>query len=210
MMSDKGRPIRMKDLWNIPNGFTLSRLFLAIPLPFLIIYGEWYFAIAWLWAASITDWFDGKLARKFNQVTGIGEVLDLVVDRTLMIPGIISIIAAGLMPNDWFSFIAYMIFFLFVISGDLLVLGGLYIFARMKRRRPLLVYPSPPLSAKWLYAIQLLGLTLMISPIPDITVGVILIGMSAYNAYAANAFMNKAMWIFTGDVKKGMGKESDV
>ena len=197
-MADKGRPIRLKDIGNIPNGFTLSRFFLAIPLPFLIMFGEWYYAVIWLWVASVTDYFDGKLARRFDQVTGMGEVLDIVIDRTITIPCIIAIIGGGLLPGDLFNYVVHMIFFMFLISGDIMVLIGIFLFARLKKKDPYLTYPSPPYTAKWLYAIQLLGLTLIIAPVPVITVSVILIAMIVYNAYAANIFFEKAKWIFFG------------
>ena len=62
---------------NTPNKLTVARMILV---PFLVLFmltdlgGETnrYIALAIFVVASVTDWFDGKLARKYNLVTNFG------------------------------------------------------------------------------------------------------------------------------------------
>ena len=65
---------------NTPNKLTVARMILV---PFLVLFmltdlgGEAnrYIALAIFVVASVTDWFDGKLARKYNLVTNFGVVI---------------------------------------------------------------------------------------------------------------------------------------
>ncbi len=203
-MADKPRPIRLKDLWNVPNAFTISRLFLAIPLPFLVIYASWHYAVGYMWVVSATDYFDGKLARWFNKVTGIGEVLDIVIDRAITTPVIIAFLYVKGVEGSIFVMTSFFVFIVIVLLGEILVLVGIFLFARMKRENPLLIYPSPPFVAKFLFFVQLVGLSLLLSPLPQHYTATYLLLASAYNLYAASVFFFKGKWIFMGDVEEGM------
>ena len=68
--------------WTIPNAVSLLRL-LGIPAFFyLLLHAENYFgALCVLVIAGATDWVDGYLARKLNQVSRLGVLLDPLVDR---------------------------------------------------------------------------------------------------------------------------------
>ncbi len=72
---------------NLPNILTLSRI-VMIPV-FVVAYYlpvEWnYYACALLfWIAAVTDWFDGYLARKWDQSTPFGAFLDPVADKLMV------------------------------------------------------------------------------------------------------------------------------
>ena len=73
--------------WNVPNTLTLLRI-LAIPLIVILFYSGWehagpYSAIAFA-IAGITDWLDGYLARKLNQISRFGKFLDPVADKLIV------------------------------------------------------------------------------------------------------------------------------
>lgn len=86
---------------NIPNSVTFSRL---LGLPFLL-YGlhnptessRWICLAIFLVAAG-TDWLDGYLARKLNQITDLGKFLDPLVDKLLVLAPLLALIESGEVP----------------------------------------------------------------------------------------------------------------
>lgn len=76
----------------ISNRLTMARL-IASPLPgILLLFGFRWLAFCLFIIVALTDKLDGYLARKLNQVTQLGEVLDPMVDKALIVFTIISII----------------------------------------------------------------------------------------------------------------------
>jgi CDP-diacylglycerol--glycerol-3-phosphate 3-phosphatidyltransferase len=71
-------------VFNIPNQITIARLVLAI-LVFVLIAWQLYMAalIAFIIAAG-TDWCDGFWARRYNQVTKLGRILDPFADKIII------------------------------------------------------------------------------------------------------------------------------
>lgn len=86
---------------NIPNLLSLFRL--ALVLAFCGVF-FWPDQRARLWAAgvyvlaSITDVADGYLARRWNQVTRLGRILDPLADKLMTFSVVICITAVGLIP----------------------------------------------------------------------------------------------------------------
>ncbi|MBE9212762.1 CDP-diacylglycerol--glycerol-3-phosphate 3-phosphatidyltransferase [Plectonema cf. radiosum LEGE 06105] len=85
----------------LPNWITFSRL-LGIPF---IIYGlhnptpqtRWVCLTIFIIAAA-TDWLDGYLARKLNQISDLGKFLDPLVDKLLVLAPMLSLIELGQIP----------------------------------------------------------------------------------------------------------------
>ena len=70
----------------IINILTLSRIILAALIFTLLISPDGYFlALALFFLAGITDYFDGYLARKYNAVSQLGEILDPIADKILIL-----------------------------------------------------------------------------------------------------------------------------
>ena len=68
------------------NLITLSRIFLGAVIFALITRTEMYwYAFVLFFMASITDYFDGYLARKYNLVSQLGEILDPIADKILIV-----------------------------------------------------------------------------------------------------------------------------
>lgn len=80
-------------IWTIPNLITVIRL-LCIPLFVWLIFGPGErYAAAWLLGGlGATDWVDGYLARRLDQSSEIGRLLDPTVDRLMFIVGITALI----------------------------------------------------------------------------------------------------------------------
>jgi len=80
---------------NIPNTLTLMRIFL---IPIMVIVYYLPFANANVWAtvifafAAITDWFDGYLARKWQQTSAFGAFLDPVADKLIVSVALILLV----------------------------------------------------------------------------------------------------------------------
>jgi cardiolipin synthase (CMP-forming) len=90
-------------LWTIPNAFTLVRLLLLPVFLYVLFELENRAAAAWmLGALGATDWIDGYLARRLNQVSEFGKIFDPTVDRLLFLVATTAIIIDGSIPL-WFA-----------------------------------------------------------------------------------------------------------
>jgi CDP-diacylglycerol--glycerol-3-phosphate 3-phosphatidyltransferase len=68
------------------NALTLSRIFLAAIIFLLLTRPEGYFlAFILFFVAGVTDYFDGYLARKYNLTSQVGEILDPIADKILIV-----------------------------------------------------------------------------------------------------------------------------
>tara|TARA_B110000090_G_scaffold195857_1_gene232305 strand:- start:105 stop:659 length:555 start_codon:yes stop_codon:yes gene_type:complete len=68
------------------NLLTFSRILLAAIIFLLLMSSDGYLlALILFFVASITDYFDGYLARKYNAVSELGEVLDPIADKILIV-----------------------------------------------------------------------------------------------------------------------------
>jgi cardiolipin synthase len=90
-------------LFTIPNAITLARL-ACLPLFLYLLFGrDDRSSAAWLLAAiGATDWLDGYLARRLNQVSTFGKVLDPTADRLVFLVGAVALMIDGSVPK-WFA-----------------------------------------------------------------------------------------------------------
>jgi len=89
--------------WNIPNILTTFRMIAApaVVIVFLCVvrpFADWLALIIFI-GASATDWVDGYLARKWNQQSAFGTMLDPIADKAMVILAIVAIVGLyGLTP----------------------------------------------------------------------------------------------------------------
>jgi cardiolipin synthase (CMP-forming) len=90
-------------MWTIPNGISFGRLLLVPWLVWLVFVPEDYTAAGLLLGfIGGTDWMDGYLARRLNQVSKVGEFLDPLADRLAVAVAVIGGLIAGILPM-WFG-----------------------------------------------------------------------------------------------------------
>ena len=86
---------------NLPNKLTLSRFLLTVAFLIAIFSGYRYhetFALGLFSMAGLTDYFDGKLARHYNQITNFGILMDPLADKILVCSAFIAFVERGWMP----------------------------------------------------------------------------------------------------------------
>ena len=111
-------------VFNLPNLITLTRLALAIVIFVLIPLDRpgMYYAAFWIFLiAASTDWIDGYLARRNNQVTQLGRILDPFCDKIIICGTYILIAIATAMSTDqpWYLITGWMA--VVVVGRELLV-----------------------------------------------------------------------------------------
>jgi cardiolipin synthase len=103
-------------VFTVPNGLSFIRLCLVPVFLILLIAGKDLAALIVLVFSSISDYFDGVIARKFGQITRLGQLLDPAADRLFIFAALIGLAVRGILP--WWLF-------LIIVARDvmLLVLG---------------------------------------------------------------------------------------
>lgn len=108
---------------NLPNKLTTLRVLLV---PFFVWFAlakvvpgyDKYIAVAIFIVASLTDFLDGMIARKYNLVTNFGKFMDPLADKLLVCAALICLVSKELLP-------AWMVIIIisreFIISGFRLV-----------------------------------------------------------------------------------------
>lgn len=86
-------------VWTVPNLLSALRL-VGVPLFLWLVLGPHRdeLALGVLVISGVTDWADGWLARRWNQVTVLGQVLDPVADRLYLLAVVIGLAVRGLVP----------------------------------------------------------------------------------------------------------------
>jgi cardiolipin synthase (CMP-forming) len=103
----------------VPNLITAVRL-AGLPVFVWLVVGADAPAAAFglLVAVAATDWVDGYVARRFDQVSRIGALLDPLVDRLLIAVVVVTLLVAGIVPG-WVV--------VAVLLRDVLLLGGAFV-----------------------------------------------------------------------------------
>lgn len=108
--------MKKENIFTISNGLSLLRLFITIPFWFLFDYydTEWgrITLIILAFFGAFTDWADGFAARKMNQVTEFGKIIDPLADKICIGGIIIKMYLIGLI-NPFLFFL--------IIGRDLLI-----------------------------------------------------------------------------------------
>lgn len=110
----------LRTFWTLPNLITVLR-FGLVPVFVVAIVADHY-----AWATSVlvilggTDWIDGYVARRLNQISTVGKWLDPVADRVALIVVVIVFVVDGIAP----AWLVYSI----VIPDAVLIINALVLF----------------------------------------------------------------------------------
>ena len=116
--------MKLKDFLLLPNLITISRLIVSIYLFLYYSISDFSTAVLVILIAliGISDSIDGIVARKLNQVTKLGTILDPVCDRTVFI--LLLFWLSDIFPN-WF-------FYGVILREFLVLLGSIYVLLNTK------------------------------------------------------------------------------
>ena len=70
---------------NFVNFITIARIFLAPIILVFLMFGNYLVCLLLFFLAGLTDYFDGYFARKYNAVSELGEILDPIADKILVV-----------------------------------------------------------------------------------------------------------------------------
>ena len=82
----------------VPNVLSVARLALVPVFLWLLLHGDYVPALIVLAVATFTDFLDGFLARRFDQITRLGQLLDPAADRLFVLACLLGLASRGIMP----------------------------------------------------------------------------------------------------------------
>lgn len=137
--------------WTIPNLLTLARILAIVPLVAFIDAGWWIAAFVLFVAAAATDWLDGWLARRWNQQSDLGRMLDPIADKL-----IVAAVLVALIPESGGHQYPLSILAILVVLRELLVSG----MREYLGTKAIVIHVSA--LAKWKTALQLVSIGLLL------------------------------------------------
>lgn len=131
----------------VPNVLSLLRLLLVPVFAWLILTGRDGFALAVLAASGITDYLDGALARRWGQVSRVGQLLDPFADRLFILSTLLGL--------GWRDVIPWWLVAL-IVGRDVLLTFTLPVLARNGYGPPPVHFLGKAATFNLLYAFPLL------------------------------------------------------
>jgi CDP-diacylglycerol--glycerol-3-phosphate 3-phosphatidyltransferase len=179
---------------NLPNALTLLRIFLVPVLVVLLLTRARHGLVAGATVFGIavaTDYLDGYLARRRNEVTRLGMLLDPIADKLLTAAAFLSLVEMGRVP-------AWMVM---IILGRELAVTGL---RNVAAGRGIVIAASALGKGKMVSQVVAIFLLLLSEPIPvlDLPARVVLWGVVAITLVSGGAYF----WRFWKDVLRGGGR----
>lgn len=113
-----------KGCWTIPNLLSLLRIIVIPIFAYFFIKGEAVLAIVMLALSGISDFLDGKIARKFNQVSDLGKVLDPVADKLTQITLAVLLFVSFNQASDEMLKAFSWVFLVFIVKELVMVVFG--------------------------------------------------------------------------------------
>lgn len=157
-MSEPASPVGPR-LRQLPNLLTAARVVVIAPLvaaAFLPAPWRDWLPFALFVAASVTDWLDGVLARRWNAGSKFGQFMDPIADKLLVVAVIVLLAAEGPV-NGW-----HLVPAIVILCREMFVSGLREFLANRRTELPVTRL------AKWKTATQMGALTVLLIPFQDI------------------------------------------
>lgn len=106
-------------IWNVPNTLSAIRLLMSFVVFGMIVFEFYIVALVLFVIAAGTDWIDGWWARRYNQVTKLGRVLDPFCDK-ILICGVFILLATKMEGMSWYYAVSGIVAVV-VVGRELLV-----------------------------------------------------------------------------------------
>ena len=137
---------------NLPTWITISRL-LGVPFIFFVLQDpsdrHRIVALGIFLLAAGTDWLDGYLARKLDQITDLGKFLDPLVDKLLVFAPLLIFIQWGVVPA-WGVFL--------ILARELAIAGW-----RVNQK----IISGANIWGKLKTVVQILAISFLMAPLPE-------------------------------------------
>lgn len=112
------------NVWTIPNLLSFIRIILVPVFAVLFLQDKLLWAVVVLAISGLSDLFDGKIARRFNQVSELGKMLDPIADKlTQGTIAVLLFITFYRAENRTLHLFAW-VFLLFIIKELVMLIGG--------------------------------------------------------------------------------------
>lgn len=110
--------------WTIPNLLSVLRI-IMIPVFAVLFYKDMIgWAVFVLFLSGLSDFLDGKIARKFNQISALGKMLDPIADKMTQITIAIMLYLEFRKSSDELVNAFSWIFLIFLIKEAVMIIGG--------------------------------------------------------------------------------------
>lgn len=117
-----------QQIWNVPNTLTIIRMLLIPVYWFVFMDGQTAWGLVIFITASLTDLADGYIARKYNQITDFGKLMDPLADKLMVVSVMLSLAIKGMAP--WPALLVILCKeALMVLGGTLLYKKGVVVYA---------------------------------------------------------------------------------
>ena len=113
-----------QNVWTIPNLLSFIRILLIPVFAWLFYKGELIWAVVVLALSGLSDFFDGKIARRFNQVSELGKILDPIADKLTQATIAIMLFLTFYKAQNRTLHLFAWVFLLFIVKELVMLIGG--------------------------------------------------------------------------------------
>ena len=112
------------NVWTVPNLLSFIRILLIPVFAVLFYKGQLIWAVVVLALSGLSDFFDGKIARRFNQVSELGKMLDPIADKLTQATIAVMLFLTFFNAENRTLHLFAWVFLLFIVKEMVMLIGG--------------------------------------------------------------------------------------